>query len=117
MLKKHKNTEKKEILQANQSELNNVGASDIKLLQDETQDEAFEKFKGLIEAVLHFNSLEERGPLIEMKEVEELDDLILRLAKHFSYGKKINDELYSFGYDFRERVRFNGFSRPISNWR
>ena len=117
MLKKHKNTEEEEILQANQSELNNDGASDIKLLQDETQDEAFEKFKGLIETVLHFNSLEERGPLIEVKEEEELNDLILRLAKNFCYAKKINNELYSFSYDFRERVKLNGFSRPISNWR
>jgi len=117
VLKKHKNTEEKEILQANQAELNNHGASDIKLLQDETQDEAFEKFKGFMEDVLHFNSLEERWPLIEGKEEEELNDLILRLAKNFSYEKKINNELYSFSYDFREKVKLNGFSRPISNWK
>ena len=117
MLKKHKNSEKKAILQANLAELYNHGASDIKLLQDETQDEAFGKFKGLIETVLHFNSLEERGALIKVKEEEELNDLILRLAKNFSYDKKINNELYSFGYDFRERVKLNSFERPISKWK
>ena len=99
---------------ANQAELFNQGGDDIKLLQDETQDEAFEEFKKLIERVLKSNWIEDSGPLAEDK--EEINNLILLIAKWFSYEKTIDNNEYCFGYDFRERVKLNNFSRPVSNW-
>lgn len=99
---------------ANQAELFNQGGDDIKLLQDETQDEAFEEFKKLIERVLKSNWIEDSGPLAEDK--EEINNLILLIAKWFSYEKTIDNNEYRFGYDFRERVKLNNFSRPVRNW-
>jgi len=99
---------------ANQAELFNQGGDDIKLLKDETQDEAFEEFKKLIERVLESNWIEDSGPSAEDK--EEINNLILLIAKWFSYEKTIDKNGYRFGYDFRERVKLNNFSRPISNW-
>jgi len=99
---------------ANQSELFNLGGDDIKLLKDETQDEAFEEFKKLIERVLKSNWAEDSEPLAEDK--EEINNLILLIAKWFSYEKTIDNNGYRFGYDFRERVKLNNFSRPVRNW-
>ena len=113
-----KNLEKikaRDIDAANQAELFNQGGDDIKLLQDETQDEAFEGFKKLIERVLESNWIEDSGPLTEDK--EEINNLILLIAKWFSYEKTIDNNGYRFGYDFRERVKLNHFSRPVSNWK
>ena len=113
-----KNLEKikaRDIDAANQAELFNQGGDDIKLLQDETQDEAFEGFKKLIERVLESNWIEDSGPLAEDK--EEINNLILLIAKWFSYEKTIDNNDYRFGYDFRERVKLNNFSRPVSNWK
>ena len=113
-----KNLEKikvRDIDAANQAELFNQGGDDIKLLKDETQDEAFEEFKKLIERVLESNWIENSGPLTEDK--EETNNLILLIAKWFSYEKTIDNNEYGFGYDFRERVKLNNFSRPVSNWR
>jgi len=112
-----KNLEKikaRDIDAANQAELFNQGGDDIKLLKDETQDEAFEEFKKLIERVLKSNWIEDSGPLAEDK--EEINNLILLIAKWFSYEKTIDNNEYRFGYDFRERVKLNNFSRPVSNW-
>ena len=99
---------------ANQAELFNQGGDDIKLLKDETQDEAFEEFKKLIERVLKSNWAEDSEPLDEDK--EEINNLILLIAKWFSYEKTIDNNEYRFGYDFRERVKLNNFSRPVSKW-
>jgi len=113
-----KNLEKikaRDVDAANQAELFNQGGDDIKLLQDETQDEAFEGFKKLIERVLESNWIEDSGPLAEDK--EEINNLILLIAKWFSYEKTIDNNDYRFGYDFRERVKLNNFSRPVSNWK
>jgi len=112
-----KNLEKikaRDVDAANQAELFNQGGDDIKLLQDETQDEAFEGFKKLIERVLESNWIEDSGPLAEDK--EEINNLILLIAKWFSYEKTIDNNGYRFGYDFRERVKLNNFSRPVRNW-
>ena len=112
-----KNLEKikvRDIDAANQAELLNQGGDDIKLLKDETQDEAFEEFKKLIERVLKSNWIEDSGPLAEDK--EEINKLILLIAKWFSYEKTIDNYDYRFGYDFSERVKLNNFSRPVSKW-
>ena len=112
-----KNLEKikvRDIDAANQAELFNQGGDDIKLLKNETQDEAFEEFKKLIERVLESNWIEDSGPLAEDK--EEINNLILLIAKWFSYEKTIDNNEYRFGYDFRERVKLNNFSRPVSKW-
>jgi len=47
---------------------------------------------------------------------EEINNLILLIAKWFSYEKTIDNNEYRFGYDFRERVKLNNFSRPINKW-
>ena len=44
------------------------------------------------------------------------NNLILLIAKWFSYEKTIDNNEYRFGYDFRERVKLNNFSRPINKW-
>jgi len=114
LMKSSEKIKARDIDAANQAELFNQGGDDIKLLKDETQDEAFEEFKKLIERVLESNWIENSGPLTEDK--EEINNLILLIAKWFSYEKTIDNNGYRFGYDFRERVKLNNFSRPVRNW-
>lgn len=105
----------KNIEQSNFDEFYKNGAIVPKLLKDEYEDLAFAKFQQIAQ-VINKNFYTNALCHIEndYESVDDLDEVISKLAKWFHY--EVDDEygLWSFCYDFRERMNNNQMlKRPL----
>jgi len=108
----------KNIEQSNFDELYQQGAIDSKLLKDEYEDLAFKKFQQITQfitqnfytnALCHIEN--------DYESLNDLDTVISKLAKWFHYEVDGEYGLWSFCYDFRERMNNNQMlKRPVLEW-
>ena len=108
----------KNIEQSNFDELYKKGAVDSRLLKDEYEDLAFKKFQQITQlitqnfytrALCHIEN--------DYESLNDLDTVISKLAKWFHYEVDGEYGLWSFCYDFRERMHNNQMlKRPLLEW-
>jgi hypothetical protein len=108
----------KNIEQSNFDELYKQGAIDSKLLKDEYEDLAFVKFQQIAQLItqnFYTNALCHIEN--DYESLNDLDEVISKLAKWFNYEVDGEYGLWSFCYDFRERMNNNQMlKRPLLEW-
>jgi len=108
----------KNIEQSNFDEFYKKGAVDSKLLKDEYEDLAFVKFQQIAQLItqnFYTNALCHIEN--DYESLNDLDEVISKLAKWFNYEVDGEYGLWSFCYDFRERMNNNQMlKRPLLEW-
>ena len=108
----------KDIDKSNFDELYQQGGVDSKLLKDEYEDLAFKKFQKIAQLItqnFYTNALCHIEN--DYESLNDLDTVISKLAKWFHYEVDDESGLWSFCYDFRERMNNNQMlKRPLLEW-
>ena len=116
--KNHLDSHLKNIEQSNFDELYKKGAVDSRLLKDEYEDLAFKKFQQIAQVITqNFYTNDLCHIENDYESLNDLDTVISKLAKWFNYEVDDESGLWSFCYDFRERMNNNQMQkRPLLEW-